>query len=79
MRFLIAALSIFAIAISAYFFLPTYRSAFEADQACHFNQWELYGDSSKYGCDHDLETSQWLLFEKGENHQVSKVIKRFNY
>ena len=31
------------------------------------------------GCDHDLETNQWLLYEEGINGQPSKVIQRFRY
>ena len=31
------------------------------------------------GCDHDLETNQWLLFQKGINSQPAQVIERYRY
>tara|TARA_Y100001968_G_C19059350_1_gene573014 strand:+ start:272 stop:493 length:222 start_codon:yes stop_codon:yes gene_type:complete len=60
-------------------FFTNYKSAFEADQACHYQKWELYGSQELADCDHDLETKKWILFEKGLNHKPAKVIKRFNY
>ncbi len=65
--------------LGAIYFWSGYRSAFEADQACHAEQWKSYGDNSNYGCDHDLETNQWILFELGSNHEAAKVISRFRY
>tara|TARA_B100000700_G_scaffold329533_2_gene451589 strand:- start:3667 stop:3870 length:204 start_codon:yes stop_codon:yes gene_type:complete len=56
-----------------------YKSAFEADQACHAELWNEYENLENYGCDHDLETNQWILFEKGINHQSGSVLKRFYY
>ncbi len=60
-------------------FLTSYRSAFEADQACHYEKWVRYAESPEYGCDHDLETKQWILFENGISNNPAKVIKRFRY
>ena len=79
MRVVLAALFLSIILFGAFFFLSSYRSAFEADQACHFQQWESYAENSNFGCDHDFETKQWILFEVGANHQQSKVLKRFRY
>jgi len=31
------------------------------------------------GCDHDLETNQWLLYQKGTNDLPSPVISRYRY
>ena len=31
------------------------------------------------GCDHDLETHQWILYQKGINDQPSIVIERYRY
>ena len=30
-------------------------------------------------CDHDLETNQWLLYQKGIKDQPSQVIARYRY
>ncbi len=36
-------------------------------------------ESYEFGCDHDLETNQWLLYQKGINDQPSQVIERYRY
>ncbi len=72
-------ISLIAILAITTFFLGGYRSAFEADQQCHYEKWNNYGEDISFGCDHDLETQQWILFEAGENHQPATVIKRFSY
>ena len=61
-------------------FYPQYRSAFEADQACHF-EISTYQDQelTLLGCDHDLETRQWILFEEGLDSQPAEVMQRFRY
>ncbi len=79
MRFVIAILVCLIILFGSYYYLVKYRSAFEADQACHSQQWISFADSDNYGCDHDLETKQWILFERGKEHQSAKVIQRFRY
>ena len=79
MKFLLYGLILITGAIYLTFFFPNYRSAFEADQACHFMQWDLYKESLGYGCDHDIETNQWILFQKGEDHQISEVTNTFLY
>ncbi|AAQ00441.1 MULTISPECIES: hypothetical protein [Prochlorococcus] len=54
-----------------------YRSAFEADQACHFELSAL--NSSEAGCDHDTETRQWILFDSAKSNQPADVMKRYRY
>ncbi len=56
-----------------------YDSAFEADQNCHsfLSSYDnIYG---KYGCDHDTETHQWILYESNESKEPAKIIKKFRY
>ena len=60
-------------------YLTSYRSAFEADQACHYEKTKVYESSSSFGCDHDTETSQWILYELENSGLPAKVIKRFRY
>ena len=58
---------------------PDYKSAFEADQQCHFEISSAVAVNPILECDHDTETRQWLLFYAGEADQPAKVIKRFKY
>ena len=58
---------------------PEYKSAFEADQECHFEKSNIMIASSELGCDHDLETRQWILFDTGKNNAKAEVLKRFRY
>ena len=58
---------------------PEYKSAFEADQACHFEISNFASASVELGCDHDLETRQWILFDSQNSNEVAKVLKRFSY
>ena len=64
---------------SLFYFLTGYRSAFEADQQCHFLLRTNYKNDSSYGCDHDLETRQWILFESEAENEPAHVISRFRY
>ncbi len=59
--------------------MPGYKSAFEADQQCHFKLEQLSADFSTIGCDHDLETRQWLLFESDQTGKPANVLERFKY
>ena len=70
-------MSIFILGIVLYWFI-SFDSAFEADQSCHYylNQ---SSDTSNLGCDHDLETHQWILYENQLDPEPAKVIKRFRY
>tara|TARA_Y100001968_G_scaffold197285_1_gene180910 strand:- start:25 stop:264 length:240 start_codon:yes stop_codon:yes gene_type:complete len=60
-------------------FFTEYKSAFEADQQCHYEMRLRSTELDGLDCDHDLETNQWLLYQNGLNGQPSKVIERFRY
>ena len=61
------------------YFLTGYDSAFEADQSCHSNLSNFSDQSSDFGCDHDTETHQWILYENQDNSAPAKIIKKFRY
>ena len=61
------------------YFLTGYDSAFEADQYCHSNLSIYENLSGNYGCDHDTETHQWILYESNYNKEPAKIIKKFRY
>ena len=67
-KILLVSLSFVLLVTYGFFYLNRYHSAFEADQACHSLKWSEYGDSTDFGCDHDLEPRQWLLYEVGKNN-----------
>ena len=74
------AISLVLISIAAFAYsLTGFKSAFEADQECHSILNTEYSQFNDYGCDHDLETRQWLLYRSGLDDQPSKVVKRFRY
>ncbi len=60
------------------FWFTAYNSAFEADRACH-SLLSSYSNSTNLGCDHDIETHKWILYENQENGVSAKVIERFRY
>ena len=61
------------------YFLTGYDSAFEADQSCH-SYLSSYDDLSRnYGCDHDTETHQWILYKSNGNKEPAEIIKKFRY
>ena len=61
------------------YFLTGYDSAFEADQLCHSSLSSYDNQSGNYGCDHDTETHQWILYESNDNKEPAKIIKKFRY
>ena len=61
------------------YFLTGYDSAFEADQFCHSTLSSYDNLSGNYGCDHDTETHQWILYESNYNNEPAKIIKKFRY
>ena len=61
------------------YFLTGYDSAFEADQYCHSDLSNYTNLSENYGCDHDTETHQWILYESNDNNEPAKIIKKFRY
>ena len=64
---------------SLFYFLTGYSSAFEADQQCHFDMRNKYSDITSIGCDHDLETRQWILYEERVASEPAKVMQRYRY
>ena len=69
------------IIVGLLYFFTGYNSAFEADQQCHYEMRLKYVELNdlELGCDHDLETNQWLLYKIGKNNEPSKVIERYRY
>ena len=65
--------------LSLVYFLTGYDSAFEADQNCHSALSSYDSLSNNYGCDHDTETHQWILYETQDNLEPAKIIKKFRY
>ncbi len=61
------------------YFKPDYRSAFEADQQCHFDMSNFSSEISSLDCDHDLETRQWILFNSEVSNKPADVLKRYSY
>ena len=61
------------------YFLTGYDSAFEADQSCHSYLSNYDNQSGNYGCDHDTETHQWILYALQANKEPAKIIKKFRY
>ena len=61
------------------YFLTGFDSAFEADQSCHAYLSSFEKESEKYGCDHDIETHKWILYETRDNSESAKIIKKFRY
>ena len=74
------ALFLLAIVLLFTYFLTGYDSAFEADQYCHsyLSNYDKFS-GSKYGCDHDTETHQWILYESIGDEEPAKIIKKFRY
>ena len=71
-------LSVILVGFSIYF-LTGYDSAFEADQSCHFELSKFSGQLGNFGCDHDTETHQWILYETQDSLEPAKIIKKFRY
>ena len=61
------------------YFLTGFDSAFEADQYCHSTLLKMGNPTDNYGCDHDTETHQWILYESIDNEEPAKIIKKFRY
>ncbi len=79
MKVTIAIISLLVLILGFIYLFTGYNSAFEADQQCHYELRLQSVELEGLGCDHDLETKQWLLYQKGINDQPSKVIKRYRY
>ncbi|MBK16664.1 MAG: hypothetical protein CMK49_01445 [Prochlorococcus sp. SP3034] len=70
-------MSISLIAIFLYWSIA-FDSAFEADRACHSDLSSYLVETERYGCDHDTETHQWILY-KNLDVSEAEIIKRFRY
>ena len=79
MKIIIALTSLIAIILVYVFFYTGYKSAFEADQQCHYELRLKSVELEGLGCDHDLETNQWILYQRGINDKHSKVVERYRY
>ncbi len=80
MRIIFVAFSVLLISIlGIIYFKPEYNSAFEADQQCHYEISNFYMEKANLGCDHDLETRQWILYSIEDTSLPANVIKRFSY
>tara|TARA_B100000965_G_scaffold303202_1_gene261892 strand:- start:334 stop:573 length:240 start_codon:yes stop_codon:yes gene_type:complete len=79
MKLTIAFISLISLSLGFFYFFTGYNSAFEADQQCHYEMRMKSVELNGLGCDHDLETNQWLLYQEGINEQPSKVIERYRY
>ena len=79
MKLTIALISLIALIVGFLYYFTGYKSAFEADQQCHYEMRLNSQELEELACDHDLETNQWLLYRKGENGQPSQVLERYRY
>ena len=79
MKLIVFLISLITIIIGFLYFFTGYKSAFEADQQCHYEMRLKSDELEGLACDHDLETNQWLLYQEGINAQPSQVIKRYRY
>ena len=79
MKISILLISIIAVIVGYLFFSHGYKSAFEADQQCHYELRLKSVELEGLGCDHDLETNQWILYQKGINDKPSQVVQRYRY
>ena len=70
---------VFVFSIFLIYFFTGYESAFEADQLCHSTLSSYENLSGNYGCDHDTETHQWILYESNDKKEPAKIIKKFRY
>ena len=61
------------------FYLTGYDSAFEADQSCHSYLLGFDDQVDYYGCDHDTETHQWILYDKENKTKPARIVKKFRY
>ena len=57
--------SLFLVILGSIYFFTGYQSAFEADQQCHFDMRIEFNELDGIGCDHDMETKQWLMKARG--------------
>ena len=61
------------------YFLTGYDSAFVADQFCHSYLSSYENLSGNYGCDHDTETHQWILYKSNGSKEPAIIMEKFRY
>jgi len=69
----------FVIFLFLIYIFTGYDSAFEADQYCHSYLSNYDNLLRNYGCDHDTETHQWILYESNDIKEPAKIIRKFRY
>ena len=79
MKLAIALISLIALIVGFLYYFTGYKSAFEADQQCHYEMRLKSKELDELACDHDLETNQWLHYRNGVNGQPSQVLERYRY
>tara|TARA_B100001109_G_scaffold199893_1_gene166561 strand:+ start:705 stop:944 length:240 start_codon:yes stop_codon:yes gene_type:complete len=79
MKTSLAVISLTVIILGCLYFFTGYKSAFEADQQCHYELRLKSVELEGLGCDHDLETNQWILYQKGIDDKPSQVVQRYRY
>ncbi len=79
MKIVVAFLSLTIFIFGYLYFFTGYKSAFEADQQCHYELRIKSDELDGLGCDHDLETNQWLLYRQASNGQPSQIVERYRY
>ena len=79
MKTSLAVISLTVIILGCLYFFTGYKSAFEADQQCHYELRLKSVELEGLGCDHDLETNQWILYQKGIDENPSQVVERYRY
>ncbi len=79
MKISIVFLSIIGIIVGYLYFFTGYKSAFEADQQCHYELRLKSVELEGLGCDHDIETNQWILYQTGIDDKPSEVVERYRY
>ena len=79
MKIILVLISLVAIIFGYLYFFTGYKSAFEADQQCHYELRLKSVELEGLGCDHDLETNQWILYREGIDDKPSEVIERYRY
>ena len=79
MKTSLALIALIVIILGYLYFFTGYKSAFEADQQCHYELRLKSLELEGLGCDHDLETNQWLLYQKGIDENPSTVVQRYRY
>ena len=78
-KFSFSSIFLLVILLFLIYFLTGYDSAFEADQNCHSYLSNYENSSGNYGCDHDTETHQWILYESNNNKEPAKIINKLRY